>query len=103
MANQILARATVSGGVTTVQALVKHPMDSGFVKDKAGKIIPPHYIEVIEFALNGKVVLTGFWGPAVSRNPYSKFMFKGGKSGDTISIAWVDNLGKKAGTEVKIA
>jgi sulfur-oxidizing protein SoxZ len=103
MAGQILVRATTSKGETTVQALVKHPMDSGFVKDAQGQIVPPHYIEVVEFACNSKVVLTGFWGPAVSQNPFIKFSFKGGNSGDTISVSWVDNKGEKAQTTAKIA
>lgn len=103
MAHTILIRAMVNGGVTTVESLVKHPMDSGFVKDSSGKLIPPHYIEVIEFAHNGGVVLTGYWGPAISKNPFSKFSFKGGKSGDTISVSWADNEGEHASTSAKIA
>ena len=95
MANTILVRATAEAGNTTVQALIRHPMDSGFVKDKTGKLIPPHYIEVVEFAHEGKVVLTALWGPAVSKDPFIKFSFAGGKKGDTISIAWVDNEGMK--------
>ena len=102
MTHQILIHATTSNGVTTLEALVKHPMDSGFVKDKAGKIIPPHYIEVITFTHAGKIVLTGFWGPAVSKNPFIKFSFKGGKSGDPITIAWVDNKGETASVGSKI-
>ena len=102
MAHTILIRAMTSGGTTTVQTLVKHPMDSGFVKGKNGKIIPGHYIEVIEFALNGKTVLTGYWGPAVSKNPFSKFSIKGGKSGDTVSVSWVDNKGEHASASAKI-
>lgn len=102
MAHQILVHAMTSGGTTTVEALIKHPMDSGFVKDKQGKLIPPHYIEVIEFSHDGKVVLTGFWGPAVSKNPFIKFSFKGGKSGDPIQISWVDNKDETATSSAKI-
>ena len=49
MASTIRVRAVASGDTTEVQALVQHPMDSGFVKDSKGNLIPPHYIEVIEF------------------------------------------------------
>jgi sulfur-oxidizing protein SoxZ len=95
MANTILVRANADGDSTVVQALIRHPMDSGFVKDKSGKLIPPHYIEVLEFAHNGTVVLSAWWGPAVSKDPFIKFSFKGGKKGDTLSISWVDNKGLK--------
>jgi sulfur-oxidizing protein SoxZ len=95
MAGSILVRASSDGTSTTVQALIHHPMDSGFVKDASGKLIPPHYIEVVQFTHAGNVVLTGFWGPAVSKDPFTKFSFQGGKSGDPLTISWVDNLGNK--------
>ncbi|CAG4906086.1 unnamed protein product [Acidocella sp. C78] len=102
MAHQILVHATTSGGVTTVEALIKHPMDSGFVKGKDGKLIPPHYIEVVEFTHKGKLVLRGFWGPAVSKNPFIRFSFKGGASGDPIGVSWVDNKGETANMSAAI-
>ena len=103
MAGSILVRASSDGTTTTVQALIHHPMDSGFVKDASGKLIPAHYIEVVEFAHSGAVVLTAFWGGAVSKDPFTKFSFKGGKSGDDLSISWVDNLGNKDSTSAKIS
>lgn len=95
MAGSILVRASTDGTSTTVQSLIHHPMDSGFVKDAAGKIIPPHYIEVVQFTHAGNLVLTAFWGPAVSKDPFTKFSFQGGKSGDPLTVSWVDNLGNK--------
>ena len=102
MTYPILVRASVADGVTTVESLVKHPMDSGFVKDKAGKLIPPHYIEVLTFEHAGKKVFTAFWGPAVSKDPYIKFTFKGGAKGDDLKISWVDNLGKHDSLTAKL-
>ena len=49
MASTIRVKAVASGGKTVVQSLIRHPMDSGFVKDRSGKLIPPHHIEVLEF------------------------------------------------------
>lgn len=94
MASTIRVRAVASGDTTEVQALVQHPMDSGFVKDSKGNIIPPHYIEVLEFQHAGKAVFTAFWGPAVAKDPYIKFSFKGALKGDDITISWVDNKGQ---------
>ena len=37
MASSIRVRATSSGDTTEVQALIQHPMDSGFVKDAKGE------------------------------------------------------------------
>lgn len=99
----IRVRAVASGDTTLVQSLIQHPMDSGFVKDKkTGKFIPPHHIEVLEFQHGGKTVFTAYWGPAVSKNPYVKFAFMGGKKGDDIKVSWVDNKGQSDSLTAKI-
>lgn len=98
MPNTIRVRAVANGDTAEVQSLIQHPMDSGFVKGPDGKLIPPHYIEVVTFEVGGKTVFTAFWGPAVSKDPYLKFSFKGAKKGDKLKISWVDNEGKSDST-----
>jgi sulfur-oxidizing protein SoxZ len=102
MASSIRVRATASGETTEVQALIQHPMDSGFVKNAKGEFIPAHHIETVQFEANGKVVFTALWGPAVSKDPYVKFSFKGGKKGDDLKISWVDNKGASDSLTAKI-
>ena len=102
MASTIRVRAIASGDSTEVQSLIQHPMDSGFVKDSKGELIPPHYIETVTFEHDGKTVFTAFWGPAVSKDPYLKFSFKGGKKGDELKVSWKDNLGKTDSSVAKI-
>jgi sulfur-oxidizing protein SoxZ len=102
MASTIRVRALATGSVTDVQALIQHPMDSGFVKDSDDKLIPPHHIETVTFEHGGKIVLTAYWGPAVSKDPYIKFSFAGGAKGDTLSVTWVDNLGATATLAAKL-
>jgi sulfur-oxidizing protein SoxZ len=94
MASTIRVRAQAGSTSTEVQALIQHPMDSGFVKDSDGKLIPPHHIETVTFVHGGKTVLTANWGPAVSKDPYIKFSFAGGAKGDELVVTWIDNLGK---------
>ena len=103
MASSIRVRAIAQGDTVVVQSLIQHPMDSGFVKDSKGQTIPPHYIEVVTFEHAGKTVFTADWGPAVSKDPYLKFTFKGGKKGDTLKVSWVDNKGQSDSTEAPIA
>ncbi|GAB1716992.1 MAG: sulfur compound chelating protein SoxZ [Nitrobacter sp.] len=93
MASTIRIRARSSGDTTEVQALIQHPMDSGFAKNSAGELIPPHFIQQLTFEHGGKQVFIADWGPAVSKDPYVKFSFKGGKKGDDLKISWVDNKG----------
>jgi len=102
MASTIRVRATASGGTTEVQALIQHPMDSGFVKDAQGQIIPPHFIQQLTFEHNGKTVFLANWGAAVSKDPYVKFSFKGGAKGDDLKISWVDNKGVNDSSTAKI-
>ena len=102
MASTIRIRAVTSGDTTEVQALVQHPMDSGFVKDAQGNLIPPHHIEVVQFEHAGKTVFTALWGPAVAKDPYVKFSFKGAQKGDDVTVSWVDNKGQSDSLTAKI-
>ena len=102
MASTIRVRATLNGDTTEVQALIQHPMDSGFIKDAQGQTIPAHFIQQLTFEYNGKTVFLADWGPAVSKDPYVKFAFKGGNKGDEIKIGWVDNKGTSDATTTKI-
>lgn len=103
MASSIRVRATANGDITEVQALIQHPMDSGFVKDSKGEVIPAHFIQELKFEHNGKDVFVADWGPAVSKDPYVKFSFKGAKKGDELKISWTDNKGGSDTTTAKIA
>src|SRR6185437_2753209 len=102
MASTIRVRATANGDTTEVQALIQHPMDTGFVKDAQGQIIPPHFIQQLTFEHNGKAVFLANWGTEVSKDPYVKFSFKGASKGDHLKISWVDNKGATDTTTAKI-
>lgn len=102
MASSIRVRATAKDDITEVQALIQHPMDSGFVKDAKGEIIPPHFIKELTFEHNGKRVFVADWGGGVSKDPYVKFAFKGAKKDDELKISWVDNKGATDTTTAKI-
>ena len=102
MASTIRVRAIAGAETTEVQALIQHPMDSGFVKDAQGTLIRPHHIETVQFEAGGKTVFTALWGPAVSKDPFVKFSFKGAKKGDDLKITWVDNKGATDTTTAKI-
>jgi sulfur-oxidizing protein SoxZ len=102
MASTIRVRATASGDTTEVQALIQHPMESGFVKDAQGQLIPAHFIQQLTFEHNGRTVFLANWGAAVSKDPYVKFSFKGGAKGDDLKISWADNKGASDSITAKI-
>lgn len=102
--SSIKMRATLGDdGVTTIKILISHPMDTGLEKDKkTGSLIPAHFIQEVVCEHNGTSVLTAEWGPAISKNPYLSFRFKGAKAGDTVKLNWVDNQGNSDSDEVTI-
>jgi sulfur-oxidizing protein SoxZ len=102
--SSIKMRATLGdNGVTTVKILISHPMDTGLVKDKkTGNLIPAHFIQEVVCEHNGNNVMTAEWGPAISKNPYLSFRFKGAKAGDTVKVNWVDNQGNSDSGEATI-
>jgi sulfur-oxidizing protein SoxZ len=102
MSDPMRIRAAVSGDKTTVRVLVSHEMESGQRRDASGKTVPAWFIQNISAVYNGKTVMSAQWGPAVSKNPFVQFSFKGGKAGDTVSVSWVDNKGEKRTDEAKI-
>jgi sulfur-oxidizing protein SoxZ len=103
MASTIRVRATSKDDITEVQALIQHPMDSGFVKDSKGELIPAHFIQKLTFEHDGKAVFAADWGGGISKDPYVKFSFKGGKKGDELKVSWSDNKGASDSTTAKIA
>jgi sulfur-oxidizing protein SoxZ len=99
----IKIRAKEKGGVTTVKALMTHPMEPGTRKDKkTGKLIPAHFIQEVTCESGGKTLVTGLWSGGVSKNPYLSFKFAGGNKGDGIKLTWVDNKGNSESAEAKI-
>ena len=96
-------RAVARDGSVNVKILMSHPMETGQRKDPAGKLISPHYIKTVTASVGTKPVLHAELGPAVSRNPYLEFNFRGAQKGDKIAVSWVDNKGDKRTDEATIA
>ena len=102
MTSTIRVRAILNDDITEVQVLIQHPMDTGLVKNANGEIIPAHFIQQLSFQHNGRTVFLADWGPAVSKDPYVRFGFKGANKGDELNISWVDNTGATDTTTAKI-
>ena len=99
----IKIRAKLKNDITTVKALMTHPMETGARKDKSGELIPAHFIQEVTCVSGDKTLLSADWSGGVSKNPYLSFKFKGGQKGDAITLKWVDNKGNSDSAEVKIA
>jgi len=102
MADPMRIRAVSKDGLVNVKVLMSHEMETGQRKDSAGKLVPAHFIQNVSATHNGKTVLTAQWGPAVSKNPFLEFNFKGGQKGERVSVTWTDNKGEKRTDEAAI-
>ena len=103
MPSPMKIRATAKDGVTEVKALMAHPMETGRRKDADGQLVPAHYITEVVAMHNGKVVLSAYWGPAVSQNPFIQFRFQGGAAGDKITVSWKDTKGESRTDEAVVS
>ncbi len=103
MADPMRIRAQAQDGKTTVRVLVSHEMESGQRRGADGKTVPAWFIQTISAVHEGKTVMSAQWGPAVSKNPFVQFSFKGGKAGDKVTVSWVDNKGEKRSDEAVVA
>ncbi|HET8585218.1 MAG TPA: thiosulfate oxidation carrier complex protein SoxZ [Casimicrobiaceae bacterium] len=103
MADPMKIRAHVVGDATEVKVLMSHEMETGQRKDAQGKTIPAWFIQNVKVVHNDKVVLAAQWGPAVAKNPFLSFKFKGGAKGDKVTITWVDNHNDTRTDEATIA
>lgn len=103
MADPMKIRAQTMGDKIDVRVLMAHEMETGQRKDADGKSIPAHFIQSVSAMCNGKKVLSAQWGPAVSKNPFLSFSFRGAKAGDKIAVTWLDNKGDKRTDEATIS
>jgi len=103
MPDPMKIRANLLDDSTEVKVLMSHEMETGQRKDAQGKTIPAWFIQTVKVTHADKVVLAAQWGPAVSKNPFLSFKFKGGAKGDKVRITWIDNHGDTRTDEATIA
>jgi sulfur-oxidizing protein SoxZ len=103
MADPMKIRAQAAGDKATVRVLMNHEMESGQRKDAAGNLVPAWFIQEVSATLNGKVVMTADWGPAVSKNPFLQFAIKGAKAGDKVAVTWKDTKGDTRTDEATVS
>jgi sulfur-oxidizing protein SoxZ len=102
MPDPMRIRASEQADGVDVRVLMSHEMETGQRKDSSGNVVPAHFIATVNVVHAGKSVLLAEWGPAVSKNPYLQFKFKGGKKGEKITVTWVDNKGETRTDEATI-
>ncbi len=81
------------GAVSTIQSLIKHPNDTGLIKDeKTGQIIPSFFIQSLKVEFEGEPVYEMKLAASVSKDPYFAYSLKVDKPGK-LKMTWTDNKG----------
>ena len=80
--------------IIEIKTLIRHPMHSGRMKDKDGKVIPRQIINAFKVDFEGKEIFNMKLEPSISTNPYIAFPYKAKKSG-SFNFEWTDDNGNK--------
>lgn len=96
-------KAQLVDGNMQLKILIDHPMHTGRQHDPvSGAEIPAHYIVRLTVSHNGRPVIDAQLSTAVSRNPHLTFELRGGAVGDSVQVAWQDNLGLTEHQETRV-
>lgn len=82
------ARAT-KGEVIELKAMIRHPMETGYRRDRYGEQIPRNILKRFECRYNGDVVFTAEFFPSVAADPFLTFFTTASESG-TLEFRWTN-------------
>jgi len=103
MASTIRLKTKTRDSITTVRAILRHPMETGFrVDSETDELVDAHFINQVSVKHNNSLILSCDWSRAVSRNPYLSFKFKGANIGDKLELTWIDNKNNSDSIETLI-
>jgi sulfur-oxidizing protein SoxZ len=88
----LIPAAVARDSVMDVRALLAHPMDTGFFRDKDGSPIPAYFVNEVTVSYGGEQVAHFQWTSGISRDPFVRFPLRATREGP-IQIEWKDNKG----------
>jgi sulfur-oxidizing protein SoxZ len=80
------------GDLITVNAIISHPMDTGFFRTAEGNPIPAYFIRDVVVTYGDQEVARFEWTSGISRDPVVSFTLKADKEAP-LSMVWSDNKG----------
>lgn len=102
MAMPIRIRARQRGSFTEVHILMPHPMETGFRRDEAGHLVPPHHIRDVAVSLDERSVFQASLSIAVASDPVLVFRVAGARTGQRLRATWTDTQGEVRSSEAII-
>jgi thiosulfate oxidation carrier complex protein SoxZ len=90
------------GDVIIVNAIVVHPMDTGFFRTADGQPIPAFFIKDVVVTYGDEPVARFEWTSGVSKDPIVSFTLKADKEAP-LTMVWTDSKGGVYRQSVAIA
>ncbi|HET9041470.1 MAG TPA: thiosulfate oxidation carrier complex protein SoxZ [Gemmatimonadales bacterium] len=90
------------GDLIIVNAIVVHPMDTGFFRTAEGQPIPAYFIKDVVVTYGEEQVARFEWTSGVSKDPIVSFTLRADKEAP-LSMVWTDTKGGVYRQSVKIA
>jgi sulfur-oxidizing protein SoxZ len=90
------------GDLIIVNAIVSHPMDTGFFRTPDGQPIPAYFVKDVIVTYGDEQVARFEWASGVSKDPIVSFTLRASKEAP-LTIAWTDNKGATYRRSVNVA
>lgn len=83
-----------SGEIVKLRLLIQHPMDTGYLQDFTGKVVPRNIIRVLTCHLGSQEVFRIEPSSGIAANPFFEFYVRATATAE-FKIEWVDDKGVK--------
>ena len=83
-----------SGEIVKVRLLIQHPMDTGYLQDFTGKVVPRNIIRVLTCHLGSQGVFRIEPSSGIAANPFFEFYVRASATAE-FKIEWLDDKGVK--------
>jgi sulfur-oxidizing protein SoxZ len=80
------------GELIVVNAIISHPMDTGFFRDADGQPIPAYFIKDVVVVYGDREVARFMWTSGISRDPIVSFTLRADREAP-LTMTWTDNKG----------
>lgn len=92
------------GELIIVNAIISHPMDTGFFRNADGQPIPAYFIKDVVISYGDREIARFQWTSGISRDPIVSFTLKADREAP-LTMVWTDNKGGvfKQSAEIKFA
>jgi sulfur-oxidizing protein SoxZ len=90
------------GDLILVNAIISHPMDTGFFRTAQGNPIPAYFISTVVVTYAAEEIARFDWTSGISRDPVVSFTLRADKEGP-LTMVWTDNKGGTFKQSVNIA